>query len=236
MAKTRGLERFLFVTLLIAFPLASSSCSEEEITPPLLGPEEYPIDTFPRAQGDHWTYALSETAWGNDPTPARRCTLDVSVAGEDTVDGLGPVSTWLLECGEDRDTLYLSVAGDTVQFHPVPGSHPANYVLPGLLPFPLHVGKTWRTTLTVSEVDTMAPVCTPAGAFDALRIDTENRSIGNAAIGYDADFAPGVGIVHLDEFAIFTIGFSAWKRQLTLLDYAVHGTSGRARSGSPPGR
>jgi len=209
--------------ILIALLPGFNGCSEDRVTPPLPGPEEYSIASFPRAPGSHWTYALAETAWGQYQGPSRECMMEISVAGEDTVEGLGPVSTWLLDCDGDLDTLYLTTAADTVEFHPTPGSTIGSAWLTVPLPFPLHEGKMWEATWRRMKVDSMDIVCTPAGGFEALPIWTTWYGVGNVYESMRVDFVPEVGIVHSRRDYVFTLGNEGFHRSLDLVDYDLAG-------------
>lgn len=193
-------------------------CQDDEsgFRPP--GPREYRLASFPQTPGSQWIYQYGDTSSGGD-ADTTSCTLRITIAGIDTVDGFGPMSVWILDCDGELDTLYLSGAGEVAAFYHSPESPAPTDELTFPLEFPLYVGKEWASPRAwETRVDTTVAVSTPAGDFQALVI-FQDRSWPNEPHVQRVDFVPGVGIVRMQESYYYTLGRQGFWRDLVLLDY-----------------
>lgn len=195
-------------------------CQDDEsgFRPP--GPREYRLASFPQTPGSQWIYQYGDTSFGGG-ADTTTCTLRITIARVDTIDGFGPMSVWILDCGGELDTLYLSGAGEVAAFYPSPESLGPTDELTFPLEFPLYVGKSWPALRASStSVDTERVVSTPAGDFTSLLV-VQDRSQPNEGHVQWVDFVPGVGIVRMREGYFFSLHREGFRRGLILVDYHI---------------
>lgn len=146
--------------------------------------EAGPAAYFPLAVGNSWTYLDQSPAL---PAGGRGATRTVRIL-ERTPDGFYRDS----ERGE------LKVGPDCVRDR-----------LRQLLCAPLEVGNRWTSTVSVASTERYEiaavgeTVVTPAGRFErCVRVRAHNRAPGGADYVNELTYAPGVGLVRIETFAV----------------------------------
>jgi hypothetical protein len=157
-------------------------CAGAPAAPPAKGPS--PADLFPLAVGNSWTYADESPALPPERRGGERTVRIV----ERTADG------WF----RDDERNELRAGPDCV-----------NDRIRRLLCAPIRVGAQWASVVSVSSTERYeiaavgVPVTTPAGTFaGCVRVRSQNRAGPEASLVVDTTYAPGVGPVLIESFAV----------------------------------
>jgi hypothetical protein len=167
------------------------------------------VSEFPTSVGSQWTYAVF------DSLAQQRDTLVVTVFGQTILPGNIPASIWQLAYRSYTDTLYVKVAGDTVQFYRYPHDQ---WTLPGYL-FPLWLYKSWPSSLMeYTQVVQISRVVTPAGEFPTAYVVEKVWSGFNDSGTLRTWLVPRIGIVKLHRKGV---SFGAANVVWELLGYRI---------------
>jgi hypothetical protein len=163
--------------------LAAAACARSPARPAQAAPAQAPADYFPLAVGNTWVYRDESPAL----PPAERGTRTVRIL-ERTADGYYRDN----ERGElraDRDCLHDRSRR--------------------LLCGPIAPGTSWSSVVSVSSTERYEiaavgeTVSTPAGRFDGcVRVRAHNRAPRGTDHVLEITYAPGVGPVRIETFAV----------------------------------
>ena len=171
-------------TALAALALAAAlplGCARAPVRPPA---PSSPAAYFPLAVGNAWTYADESPAL---PPERRGAQRTVKIVGR-TADGFY----------RDSDGNALRAGPDCVQDR-----------LRRLLCAPLEPGRGWSSVVSVGSTERYEiaavgeRVETPAGAFDGcVRVRAHNRASASTDHVLEISYAPGVGPVRIETYAV----------------------------------
>jgi hypothetical protein len=152
------------------------------------------LKSFPSSVGSSWTYEW-EDRWSGAID-----TVVVTVAAEIDSFGVGPVKVWTFTEPSGEDTLFMTVASDSIRFlHWLPPpAWNTKFV------FPLHQGAEWAGDFVtnVSRVTAVTSTTVPAGRFRRAFQVEETWGAYNANGHVMTWLVPDVGIVMEDHWEI----------------------------------
>jgi hypothetical protein len=178
------------ILVIICAAVAITACDDKATGPERSG------HYFPNDVGSVWIYSVYDSL--------TQASYDMTVSIVDTVTMADtPVTVWVYEDGGDADTLFVSVAGDTVTFHNSDRTY-----LTGMYVFPLSVGEEWNCGQSCAWeyiVEERGDVDVPAGRFsNAYKI--RGRLGGFNYYGRNSEwFAPHIGAVRVYRYSICTV-------------------------------
>jgi hypothetical protein len=176
--RTPSSSRFAALALAVSLPLG---CASAPARPTV---QASPAAYFPLAVGNEWTYADESPALPPERRGSRRT---VKIVGR-APDGFF----------QDSDGNSLRAGADCVQDR-----------MRRLLCAPLEKGKGWASVVSVSSTERYEiaavgeRVETPAGPFDGcVRVRAHNRASPSTDHVLEISYAPGVGPVRIETYAV----------------------------------
>ena len=182
------------------------SCRREN--PILPNPPSYDTivaDTFPNQIGDRWTYSVF------DSTTLKTQTVLVKIIGDTVFSNNEKFKIWEYFYPDKRDTAYVNIVGDTVNFNFKSGFYNTKYT------FPLYVGKSWLSgksgSTHSSTVEKIESLTVPAGTFkDCYQIKTTIAGY-NYVLITENWFMPKIGFIqhHINKRSFGPADIQIWK-------------------------
>lgn len=170
------------IILTLLFGIAACNDNVDPVKEPV--PVTLAVTEFPHVPGTRWTYTVYDSLTGLTDTAM------VSITGNTELINNVPVQIWVTARGSVRDTSYVAVRGNTVEFYATLSSNN-----PETLVFPLAAGSSWGTSTDTNTVAGIDMIVTPSGTFDES-FDVLRRAFGmNYALHTHTWLVPHVGIV-----------------------------------------
>jgi len=205
--KRKKLFHYKFLLVLL-IPLLFASCENSTGNK---NPQPVSSQTFPNMVGDKWVYAI------HDSLSHTVDTLEMKIVGTTTANGKS-LTIWARKSSVYKDTFYVSINNDTVNYYddPIPN------VVDHKLIFPLKTGNFWKNPNQLSDSTTVTGqdlITVPADTFnDAYRIERNWTSFNIR--GYSITwFVNNVGIVKMYRRVQ---GFDNIQETWDLLSYTVY--------------
>ncbi|MFO0581042.1 MAG: hypothetical protein U0229_02110 [Anaeromyxobacter sp.] len=167
-----------------ALVLALAACAAAPVAPGRPPPGDDPSPYFPLAVGNTWTFADQSPAL---PDASRGATRTIRIVGR-TADGF-----------------FRDDQGNELRGGPDCVRDRVRQLLCG----PLKPGTRWTSTVSVGSTEryeivaTGETVATPAGSFDrCVRVRATNRASGGVENVLETTYAPGVGQIRIETWAL----------------------------------
>lgn len=197
--------RILMLSGLLALMVFFSCDRNNNATPNPSKSDTVAIAAFPNQIGDSWTYSVF------DSITLKTQTVVVKITGDTVFSNNEKFKVWEYFYPDKRETVYVNIVGDTVNFNFKYGFYNTKYI------FPLFFGKSWLSGKPginpPTIVENVESLTLPAGTFnDCYQIKTTLASYNYVLITTNW-FMPGVGFVqkHIFERNLGLADVQTWK-------------------------
>ena len=196
--------KILLLSGLIAL-MALSCAQNNTVSPNPPKSDTITVATFPNQIGDRWTYSVF------DSTTLKTQTVLVKIIGDTVFSNNEKFKIWEYFYPDKRDTAYVNIVGDTVNFNFKSGFYNTKYT------FPLYVGKSWLSgksgSTHSSTVEKIESLTVPAGTFkDCYQIKTTIAGY-NYVLITENWFMPKIGFIqhHINKRSFGPADIQIWK-------------------------